>query len=257
MPPKKHDREEEYVTSDTVKELLQQQKEFFMDLLQQQEKSYKSFVELILNASNKRCDTAIKVTQELKTSLEFSQGEIDSLRKEISALKMQAKSDDLGEKIRTVSETLVAETTRADYLEAQSKRSNLIFEGIEESKDESWEESEKKVKEILETKLGLSRDIELERVHRIARKESSDGTAAVNKPRGIIAKFLRFKDKSDVLANAKKLKGTDIFINEDFIDSVRKRRKELLPEMWAARNRGEIAFLRYDKLITYPKKKDT
>lgn len=243
------------VTIDTVKELLQQQKEYFMDLLQQQERSYKSFVELILDAANKRCDTAIKETQELKTSLEFSQGEIDSLRKELSALKMQAKADDIGEKIRSVNETLLAETARADYLEAQSRRSNLIFEGIGEIPEETWADSEKTVKDILVSKLGLSQDIELERVHRIARKESSDGGPSVgNKPRGIIVKFLRFKDRSMVLANAKKLKGSDIYINEDFIDSVRKKRKELMPAMWEARKRGEVAFLRYDKLVTYKKR---
>ena len=58
------------------------------------------------------------------------------------------------------------------------------------------------------------------------------------------------------MANAKKLKGTEIYINEDFIDSVRKRRKELLPAMFEARKQGKIAFLRYDKLVTYDKKDD-
>ena len=260
MPPKKHEKEEETVSLEQVKELLQQQKEYFMDLLNQQEKAYRSFVELIINTSNQRCDTEIKKVQELKRSLEFSQGDIDGLKKELAELKTQVKSEgDLaGEKMRNVNISLLAETTRADYLEAQSRRSNLIFEGIqEESADETWAESESKVKKLLVEKLGLSRNIELERVHRVARKEDAAGhTSGAPKPRAIIAKFLRFKDRAEVMANAKKLKGTHIYINEDFIDSVRKRRKELLPAMYEARKRGQIAFLRYDKLVTYPKKND-
>ena len=263
MPPKKHEKEEETVSLEQVKELLQQQREHFLDLLNQQEKTFRSFVELIINTSNQRWDDEIKRVQEFKTSLEFSQGDIDCLKKELAELKSEMKTQlksegDLGERIRNVNESLVAETTRADYLEAQSRRSNLIFEGIrEESADESWAESEKKVKDLLEQKLGLSRDIELERVHRIARKEDAAGPIRGSpKPRAIIAKFIRFKDRSEVMANAKKLKGTNIYINEDFIDSVRKRRKELLPAMFEARKQGKIAFLRYDKLVTYDKKDD-
>ena len=52
------------------------------------------------------------------------------------------------------------------------------------------------------------------------------------------------------MANAKKLKGTNIYINEDFIDSVRKRRKELLPAMFEARKQGKIAFLRTTRRIS-------
>ena len=65
-------------------------------------------------------------------------------------------------------------------------------------------------------------------------------------------KFLRFKDKLAVLEKAKRLKGSFVFINEGFSDAVRQRRKELLPAMKAARERGDIAYLRYDKLIVHP-----
>ncbi len=53
------------------------------------------------------------------------------------------------------------------------------------------------------------------------------------------------------MANVRKLKGSNIYINEDYPESVRKRRKELIPKMKAARERGDIAFLRYDKLIVH------
>jgi hypothetical protein len=54
------------------------------------------------------------------------------------------------------------------------------------------------------------------------------------------------------MEKAKCLKGTNVYINEDYSDAVRQKRKELIPAMKAAGERGEIAFLRYDKLIVHP-----
>ena len=67
-----------------------------------------------------------------------------------------------------------------------------------------------------------------------------------------MVRFLRLKDKLAVLDKAKILKGSDIFINEDFPEAVRQRRKELLSAIRVARERGDIAYLRYDKLIVHP-----
>ncbi len=52
------------------------------------------------------------------------------------------------------------------------------------------------------------------------------------------------------MSSAKKLRGTHIiFINEDFSEALQLRRKELLPKLRAAHDRGERAILKYDKLI--------
>ncbi len=47
------------------------------------------------------------------------------------------------------------------------------------------------------------------------------------------------------MSSAKKLKGTNIFINEDFSEALQLR-KELLPKLRAARDRGERAILKYE-----------
>ena len=41
------------------------------------------------------------------------------------------------------------------YLEGQSKRNNLLFHGVPEQKDETWEECEVAVSKIVEEKLGM------------------------------------------------------------------------------------------------------
>ena len=88
--------------------------------------------------------------------------------------------------------------------------------------------------------------MEMERAHRIGKPE-----AARNRPRSIVVKFMNFKDKAAVMQRAKNLKGTKMFINDDYTDAVRLKRKELMPKLKEARDKGDIAYLRHDKLIIH------
>ena len=65
------------------------------------------------------------------------------------------------------------------------------------------------------------RKIEVERTHRTGKPTTSPG----DRPRPIVAKFLRFKDKVAVLERAKNLRGTYIFLNEDYPEAVRQKRE--------------------------------
>ena len=62
-------------------------------------------------------------------------------------------------------DSLLTLTDKMEYLEGQSRRSNLVFDGIMESPGETWAETEEKVKKILAEKLQLQREIEVERAH--------------------------------------------------------------------------------------------
>jgi hypothetical protein len=132
-----------------------------------------------------------------------------------------------------------------DRLESQSRRSNLLFHGIEPG-DKTWEETETKVRDFMATSLNLDRDsvankIEIERAHRLP---------GVRNPRPIIVKFLRFKDKDMVIKTARStLKGTDFYVSEDFIKPVRDTRKLLQPFLHEAKSKQQRASLRYDKLL--------
>lgn len=65
--------------------------------------------------------------------------------------------------------------------------------------------------------------------------------------------MVRFlKDKLAVLDEARNLKSSGIFINEDFPEAVQQKKKALLPAMKAARETGDIAYLSYNKLIVHP-----
>ena len=69
-----------------------------------------------------------------------------------------------------------------------------------------------------------------------------------------MCKLLSYKDKVKVLQNCKKLKGSHIYINEDFCQAMLHNRKELWKEV--KRLRGEedkIAYLQYRSIVVKDK----
>ena len=80
-------------------------------------------------------------------------------------------------------------------------------------------------------KLQLQGTIEVEGAHRAGKPVSGSV-----RPRPIIVKFVKYKDRSMILQRAKYLKGSKIYINEDYTDAVHQERKDLMPKLKAARD---------------------
>ena len=72
--------DEDVVSLAQVKEMLQQQKDMYSALLQQQQENFKSFVKIILDSTNSRLDTITREVQEIKTSIQFTQKEVDDIK---------------------------------------------------------------------------------------------------------------------------------------------------------------------------------
>lgn len=85
MPPKSKAMPDDdaVVTMSTLTQLLDQQKEFYKDMLQQQQENFKSFIPIIMDGNTKRLDGVIRDVQELKTSLQFTQGIMEDMKKRI------------------------------------------------------------------------------------------------------------------------------------------------------------------------------
>lgn len=163
--------------------------------------------------------------------------------------RLSSRSDVNVTDICKLAESLLVLDTKANYIEGQCRRNNIVVDGILESSNEKWSDCEEKVKQLMQEKPKLDRNtVVLERAHRIEKPRNGNSTRL----RPIVVKFLRYKDKEAVLERAKYLKDTNIYLNEDFPENVRQKRKELMLALRAARERGEIAYLRYDKLITHP-----
>ena len=89
-------------------------------------------------------------------------------------------------------ETRVKEAEKKnENLEAQSRRENLKFYGIEDDRRETWEQTELKTRNYLTTQLDIDEsNIQVERAHRLPSRSN---------PRPVIVKFSHFKDKERVL----------------------------------------------------------
>ena len=107
---------------------------------------------------------------------------------------------------------------KLSYLEGQSKRNNLVFHGIPEEKDETWDDCEAAVRKILEEKIGMEEawrdtDIAIERAHSI-------GQFSKDRTRPIVLKFANYKQKNNVFKNKSKLQGSDYRIQEQLSDKI-------------------------------------
>jgi hypothetical protein len=97
---------------------------------------------------------------------------------------------------------MITMTEKSDYLEGQS-RWNMVVDRIAESP--RGLESEDKVREIILEKLKMDhRKIEMEHAHKTGKPNTGPG----DRPRPIMVKFLRFKDKVAVLERANNFRGT-------------------------------------------------
>ena len=128
-----------------MKDLLNKHKETYKQLLQQKENSFNCFVQILMNSTNKIMDDLTREVQDLKNSLQFSQGQLNELKQENS--KMTAICKSLRVDISSVCESMITMTDKSDYLEGQSRRNNMVVNGIAESPHETWTESEGKVRD--------------------------------------------------------------------------------------------------------------
>jgi ribA/ribD-fused uncharacterized protein len=124
---------------------------------------------------------------------------------------------------------------RVIYSEAQSKRNNLIFWGIAETHtNETWADCENKIRDIIVNKLGITDadNIRFERVHRL-------GHYKPDNIRGIIEKFSFSQDREMIWKNRFSLKGTKIWITEDYPAEIQAIRRRLYPIMRTAMKEAE------------------
>lgn len=220
----------------------------FRELLHAQEENFKTFVKMFIDSTNHRVDEFMtNTTRELaglKHSLEYSQADIAQMANDVKALhKSTSVPNHVQEAIETLQTNYTDLEKQVEYIDNYSRRNSLLIKGLPESTNETWADTEVKVRDLVRDKLGLEESaIEIERAHRMGSNSSGDS-------RQIAIKLLRFKDKEDILANAKKLVNTGIYINQSYSDKVNTKRSQLWQEVKANRRNGKIAYLSFDKLV--------
>lgn len=164
-----------------------------------------------------------QMSVDLSQRLNFVEHERDEIRRE---------NNDLRERLIDV--------------QGRSMRENLLFGGIGEDENEKNDPDNIHTERVLQTfikdKLEISDKIEFHVVHRL--RPRRDG-----KPRTIIAKFEKRKDKDRVLKAAPiKLRETPFSIYEQYPNEIMERRNILWPIFKREQRRGSHVRLKEDKL---------
>ena len=187
---------------------------------------------------DKNSDKVMNRISELESSInkqfESVKKEVETLQTEVNIL--QEENDELRLQCDSLWQRVVNLEERADDQEARSKRNNLLFFGIKREEQETAQDCERKVKTMLTEKMGMSADIPFDRVHRLGNK--------TNAP--LIARCTFYKDKINILKSSNKLKGTDLYVNEDFPVTVRDKRKKISELVKERREKGEKIKIVYD-----------
>ena len=108
---------------------------------------------------------------DLKSSLTFSQGDIDQLKKK-KANKVDKRLLEERKLIDECREDIDRLEDQNEYLEDQSRRNNIKILGVHEDKDKekTWDDTEIIVKDLIKKKLNYEDEIEIERAHRVGKK---------------------------------------------------------------------------------------
>jgi ribA/ribD-fused uncharacterized protein len=180
----------------------------------------------------------------LSETVEFSSAKLNDMINQLKHVKVE------NEKLQNANIALKKEVdglkSQVLYLESQSRRDNLLFDGLEETNGETWEACERLLVSFLSEHLPAISDLKFERVHRIGDKDRLSG-----KPRQIVAKFSSYKQRDLVWSSRFDLQGTKVWVSEDYPQTIKLRRQKLMPYFQAAKRSPEITStsLKLDKLF--------
>ena len=193
-----------------------------------------------ISDNNVKLNDLSKETDVLKLSIEISKEITDKKFKEINK-KLKNDKQQHGNEIDELWQENEYLREKLRDIEDRSRRDNLRIDGLQEVENETWEQTEKILKSMIQEKLEIE-DVNIERAHRV-------GNTSNTSPRTVVAKFSSFKGKQLVLSAAKKLKGQNIYINEDFSKETMDIRKEKWKSVKSLRSQGKYAILVYDKIV--------
>ena len=216
-------------------------------MLDSQERAYKTAMDVVVKQLNDQISKLDGKVDDLTKSLEFTQQEVDELKANIKENGKERSEDkykiqNLTEQLESSHDKIKELENRVNLQEDYSRRNNIRISGMDEMGDgETWEQTAAEVTSLIEEKMQIP-GILLERAHRVGQRRDA-------KPRPIVARFTRHCDRENVMRNARKLKGTNIFMNDDLCAASQAVKNAQMPQFKQARAQGKIAFFRHTRLI--------
>ena len=186
--------------------------------------------------------TALEVENEdLKRSLEFSHNEIYDLKSKYNELSLKLSATDTEVNGHRPGTDF---SSRLRNIEDYTRRKNVRIFGILDSSSETQEQAQVKVQNVIANKLNLP-NVKILTASRIgAFGQNSDH------PRQILVKLSTVEEKVDCFKNSSKLKGSNIYINEDVSAATLEIRKSKMPELLQKRRDGYYAYFSGTKIVS-------
>ena len=168
----------------------------------------------------------------VESSLSLAHEQIEGMKKNFDKHSANYKAE-----IKSLKAENRKLTDQTIYQDVYQRRENLRFYGIpEEGDSENCKEVLYKFFQI-HLQMSSARSIEFQRVHRIGKPQASGA------PRTIIARFLRYPDREEVMSRRKMLAESEgLGMGPDLPKNVVDIRKKLIPEQIKAREEGKTAF---------------
>jgi hypothetical protein len=208
-----------------------------------------------------------KAQEEFKTSfadvdVKMNDLKIENSRLESELNKVEHRCDDL-ERCCTYLDSEVNKLQNDNtYFERCLKQTNLIFSGVDESKDTGIHGCLGAIFSVLEDNMNIDRhEVSIVKCYRMGAPQVKSGVKSKQgiRPRPIMVVGNTLADRNLIWKNKTKLKDQKIYIGEDYPKATEKRRALLVPIVKTARTiekyKGKV-FLNGDKL-TVDKKKFT
>ncbi|XP_026481511.1 uncharacterized protein LOC113388333 [Ctenocephalides felis] len=147
----------------------------------------------------------------------------------------------LEEKYVKLKEIVDIQEKRIYFLEKQARQRNIVIFGIEEL-ESSYETLQKHMLNWLDLHFSIKlTDTALQVVRRLGKKG--------DKPRPTLISFSNLSTKINILKQKKTLRDTCYYIKEDYPKQILKKRRQLQEQLKIERENGNMAFLKYDKLV--------
>ena len=173
----------------------------------------------------------LNIDEKLSTifsALTCNQGRLGKLeRKMNSIIRITNRMQDIEAVVNSHDDRLKLIEYKSIDMEARSRRNNLLFKGIPESRDENCRQI---ICDFLEQRLGSDELPSFERAHRLgSRRNSARG------PRPVIVAFSFYRDTETIMRSAPMLRDTPFGISTDYPLEITRARQVIWPQFKAAR----------------------
>lgn len=184
---------------------------------------------------------------EMKDQLITLDNKIESLEANITGKIINSidnKFETIQSEVNTLKDKTNAQEKELERIDRESRKRNIVIFGVaEEEENGAYAELEKMVTDIITINLEIEcsrQDIQF--VTRMGKKRE-------NKPRPILLSTTTMGKKIEIMKNKYKLESTGCYLKEDYPKKVLEIRKSLQEELKKEIEKGNRAYIKYDKLV--------